>query len=105
LFGRVSEHIPEKEIMRGQDRLKGRDLTLPPVRVPAFASGAAAVGALALGALAVGALAIGALAIGRLSVRRADMRKLHLGAVEIDDLVVHRLHVVGADGEDRGPEA
>jgi hypothetical protein len=25
--------------------------------------------------------------------------------VEIDDLVVHRLHVVEADGEDRGPDA
>jgi hypothetical protein len=46
------------------------------------------IGAKATGALAVGAVAIGALAIGRLAVGRARIRR-----IEIDDLVVRRLHV------------
>jgi hypothetical protein len=57
---------------------------LPPVSVPAVAAGA-----FALGALAVGALAIGALAIGRLEIRQARLRK-----VEIDDLIVRKLHIL-----------
>jgi hypothetical protein len=39
-------------------------------------------------------LAIGALAIGRLRILRADADRLHLGAVEIDDLTVRRLRVI-----------
>jgi hypothetical protein len=50
---------------------------------------AVAVGAAALGTLAVGAIAIGSLAIGALVVRKARFR-----TVEIDDLTVHRLHVL-----------
>jgi hypothetical protein len=50
---------------------------------------AVAVGAAALGTLAVGAIAIGTLAIGGLVVRKARFR-----TVEIDDLTVHRLHVL-----------
>lgn len=56
---------------------------------PYAASGARAVGALAVGAVALGAIAVGAIAIGRLAVGRARIRRL-----EIDDLVVRRLHVV-----------
>ena len=51
--------------------------------IGAQAIGALAVGAIAFGALAFGAVAIGALAIGRTRIRR----------VEIDDLVVRRLHI------------
>jgi hypothetical protein len=56
-------------------------------------------GATAIGALGVGAFAIGALAIGRLAIRRAVIEQLtaretRLGRVEIDELVVRRLHVV-----------
>ena len=50
--------------------------------------GAKATGVLAVGAVAIGALAIGALTIGRLAVVRARIRR-----IEIDDLVVRRLHV------------
>ena len=50
--------------------------------------GAKAIGALAIGAVAIGALAIGALAIGRLAVGRARIRR-----IEVDDLVVRRLHI------------
>jgi hypothetical protein len=49
----------------------------------------AAVGALAVGALALGAAALGAFAIGRLIIGTARIRSL-----EIDDLTVHRLHVM-----------
>ena len=60
-----------------------------PVRIRALKIGAESVGAVAAGALAVGALAIGALAIGQLVIGRSRIRKL-----EIDDLVVGRLHVM-----------
>jgi hypothetical protein len=61
------------------------------VRHPGLRSkniGAKAIGALAVGAVAIGAFAIGALAIGRLVVGRARIRR-----IEIDDLVVRRLHI------------
>ena len=48
---------------------------------------AAAVGALAAGVLALGAIAIGRLVIGAVSISRARFKR-----VEIDDLVVRRLH-------------
>lgn len=72
-------------------RLRPRNsvLELPPAAAPSLA-----IGAFALGALAIGALAIGALAIGRLRILRADADRLHLGAVEIDDLTVRRLRVI-----------
>jgi hypothetical protein len=50
---------------------------------------AVAVGAAALGTLAIGAIAIGTLAIGGIVVRKARFQ-----TVEIDDLTVHRLHVL-----------
>ena len=68
---------------------------LEPIRLPPVSTPALAAGALAIGALAVGALAIGALAIGRLEIRQARLRKL-----EIDDLTVHRLHIV--EGQPKG---
>lgn len=52
-------------------------------------TGAKAMGALAVGAVAIGALAIGVLAIGRLVVGRARIRR-----IEVDDLVVRRLHII-----------
>jgi hypothetical protein len=70
-------------------------LELPPASVPSVA-----IGALALAAFAVGALAIGALAIGRLRILRADADRLHLGAVEIDDLIVKRLRVIETAGDE-----
>lgn len=47
----------------------------------------------AVGAFAAGALAIGALAVGALIIRRLVVGKARFGAVEIDDLTVHRLHL------------
>lgn len=61
-----------------------------PRRIPAVRLAAAAAGALAVGAIAIGALAIARLAIGRLAVGKA-----RFGKVEIDDLTVRRLHVLG----------
>src|ERR687892_700180 len=69
-----------------------------PTRIYALRIGAQAVGALALGALAVGALAIGVLAIGRLVIGRSRIRR-----VEIDELVVTRLHVRESVTTPRGP--
>jgi len=48
-----------------------------------------AAGGVALGALAIGAIAVGRLAIGRVAVRRVRFR-----TVEVDDLIVRRLHVI-----------
>ena len=79
---------------------KRRDLELPPVHVLGIDSGGIAVGA-----FAVGAIAIGALAIGRLSVRRAEAQKLYLGEVEIDELMVKRLHVIETTSGHADPEA
>ena len=59
--------------------------------VRALRVGSAALGAFALGALATGALATGAVAV--LVVRQLRVRDGRLGVVEIDDLVVTRLHV------------
>jgi hypothetical protein len=59
--------------------------TFPAARIVALALGAAA-----LGAFAIGAVAIGSMAIGSVVVRRARFR-----SVEIDDLTVRRLHVLG----------
>lgn len=50
--------------------------------------GAKQIGALAIGAVAFGVLAIGALKIGQLAIGRARIRR-----IEIDDLVVRRLHI------------
>jgi deazaflavin-dependent oxidoreductase (nitroreductase family) len=59
----------------------------PSFDVGAEANRAQAIGALAVGALAFGALALGALAIGRLAIGRSRIRRL-----EIDELVVRRVH-------------
>jgi hypothetical protein len=48
--------------------------------------------ALAFGAFAVGALAVGALAIGYLAIRRLAVKRARFQFLEIDDLVIHRLH-------------
>jgi hypothetical protein len=58
------------------------------------AKGSARIGALAVGAAALGAFAIGALAIGRLAIGGLAVRRVRLGSVEIDDLIVRRLHVL-----------
>ena len=50
--------------------------------------GAKRIGALAIGAVAFGVLAIGALKIGQLAIGRTRIRRM-----EIDDLVVRRLHI------------
>jgi hypothetical protein len=55
---------------------------------------AASLLALALGAAAFGAVAIGALAIGRLVVGRLVIKKARFGALDVDELTVHRLRVV-----------
>ena len=69
----------------------------------AVSVGALAVSSFAIVALAIGALAIGALAIGRLSVRRATAQKVHLGEVEIDDLIVRRLRVMATTSSRNDP--
>jgi len=79
-----------------------------PVAKPASATGVQARGATAMGALAVGACAVGALTIGRLGIRRAAIEQLaaksvRLGRVEIDELVVRRLHVIDDDSPRREP--
>ena len=69
------------------------DYTMTDVRehLPATRShnvvSATAVGAVAAAVLALGAIAVGRLVIGALSVSRARFKR-----VEIDDLVVKRLH-------------
>ena len=60
----------------------------PQARPTASALPLAAAGALAVGAFAIGFCAIGRLAIGSLAIGRARFRR-----VEIDELVVGRLHV------------
>jgi hypothetical protein len=75
-------------------------VVLPPLGVPAVASGATALGTLAVGSLAVAGLAIGALAIGALAVGRLEIRNARLRKVEIDDLTVRRLRVVEQSGEE-----
>jgi hypothetical protein len=55
---------------------------------------AASLLALALGAAAIGAVAIGVMAIGRLVVGRLVIKKAHFGALEVDELMVRRLHVI-----------
>lgn len=77
-----------------------------PVAKPASATGVQVRGATAMGALAVGSFAVGALAIGRLAIKRAAIeqlaaRELRLGRVEIDELVVRRLHVIDDDSPQR----
>jgi hypothetical protein len=69
-----------------------------PAHIRALKIGAQAVGALAVGALAIAALAIGALSIGRLVIGRSRIRRL-----EIDDLVVARLHVTDSLAAPRTP--
>jgi hypothetical protein len=66
-----------------------RDVTGQSKAVPA-----ASLLALALGAAALGAVAIGALAIGRLAVGRMVIKKARFGALEVDELTVHRLRVL-----------
>jgi hypothetical protein len=78
-----------------------------PVAKPLSATGAQARGATVMGAFGVGAFAVGALAIGRLAIKRAAIeqlaaRSVRLGRVEIDELVVRRLHVI-EDGRPAPP--
>ena len=51
--------------------------------------------AFALGATAVGALAVGALAIGRVAIDRVAIRRARFVKLEVDELTVRKLHVVG----------
>jgi len=61
---------------------------LVPAHARAPRTGAGKLGALAVGALAIGAVAFGVIAIGRLVIGHARIRRL-----DIDELVVGRLHV------------
>lgn len=81
----------ERELVDDQLKTPSHSESLGTMRHPNLWSesiGAKAIGALAVGAVAIGALAIGALAIGRLAVGRARIRR-----IEVDDLVVRRLHI------------
>jgi len=69
-----------------------------PAHIRALKIGAQAVGALAVGPLVITALAIGTLSIGRLVIGRSRIRRL-----EIDDLVVARLHVTDSLAAPRTP--
>jgi hypothetical protein len=53
--------------------------------------GALAMGAMALGAMAVGTIAIGRLAIGNLALKRGRARELHIGCLQIDELMIGRI--------------
>jgi hypothetical protein len=53
--------------------------------------GALAMGAMALGAMAVGTNAIGYLAIGNLALKRGRARELHIGWLQIDELMIGRI--------------
>lgn len=71
----------------------------------ALAVGPSAFGALVMGASAIGALAIGAFAIRRLIVREARIAVTRMGALEIRELYVGRLHVAEvASDEAEAPE-
>jgi hypothetical protein len=50
-----------------------------------------AMGAMALGAMAVGTIAIGRLAIGNLVLKRGRARELHIGRMQIDELMIGRI--------------
>jgi hypothetical protein len=53
--------------------------------------GALAMGAMALGAMAVGTIAIRRLAIGNLALKRGRARELHIGWLQIDELMIGRI--------------
>jgi hypothetical protein len=90
------KHAPVDErlkILTRSSSARVRHLDLQSERIGAAATGASAVGAAALGTLAIGALAIGALAIGALAIGRLAIGRTRIRRVEIDDLVVRRLHI------------
>jgi uncharacterized membrane protein len=64
--------------------------------------GALAMGAMALGAMAVGTVAVGRLAIGSLALKRGRARDLHIGRLQIDELMIGRIVRHDDNGRRRG---
>jgi hypothetical protein len=66
-----------------------------------------AIIATAIGAVAMGAFAIGALAIGRLAIRRVFVGSAEFKSLQIQDLIVTRLHAaeVSVSGSLQLPES
>ena len=69
-----------------------RGVSLSPLSV-----GALSIGAFATGALAMGAVAVGALAVGRLNIGHSTIKDLHVGKLQVDDLVIGRRTVTAGD--------
>ena len=67
------------------------------VSLSTLSVGALSIGAFATGALAMGAVAVGALAVGRLNIGRSTIKDLHVGKLQVDDLVIGRR--TGAAGD------
>ena len=70
------------------------------IRSKSASFGGVAIMAAAIGAFAVGAFAIGALAVGRLAIRRLSLERAKVGTLEIEDLIVTRLHAAEATVSD-----
>jgi hypothetical protein len=60
----------------------------------------ASLGVLAMGAMALGAMAVGRLAIGNLALKRGRARELHIGRLQIDEVMIGR--IVRHDGAGGG---
>ena len=67
------------------------------VSLSTLSVGALSIGAFATGALAMGAVAVGALAVGRLNIGRSTIKDLHVGKLQVDDLVIGRRTVAAGD--------
>jgi hypothetical protein len=83
-----SKLLPRRRSPGGIRDVKHRSQAIGAQAIGTRAIGSTVIGSLALGAVAIGAMAIGALVIGRLVIGRARIRRL-----EIDDLVVRRIHI------------
>lgn len=93
----------ERELVDDRLKITSRSDSSAKIRHPDLRSksiSAKAIGALAVGAFAIGALAIGVLAIGRLAIGRARIRR-----IEVDDLVIRRLHITEKPDAPNKPEA
>lgn len=80
--------LPRSGTLDGRRDLKLRSQAIGAEAIGTRAIGSTVIGSLAAGAVAIGAMTIGALVIGRLVIGRTRIRR-----VEIDDLVVRRMHI------------
>ena len=80
LLKKVHDLSTETNLMN--DKIKSQSLQLP---------GVAIIGT-AFGAMAIGAFAVGTLAIGRLAIRRLFVNRVKFKSLEIEELIVRRIH-------------